>query len=90
VEFDDQEILLWGWLVKGGIAFENTLISQAKIDDLGLNCCIEVKIRGLKSSARNIVSLPWQWNNKMKRFGLQGRGPLAAYSREVVLQSFLA
>jgi len=79
-------------VVKGKIAFAfgNGLGFQAKIDDLGLNCCIEVKIRGLKSSARNIVSLPWQWNNKMKRFGLQRRGPLAAYSREAVLQSFLA
>jgi hypothetical protein len=35
-----MKIHLSEWTVKGKIAFENSLIFQARIEDLLLNCCI--------------------------------------------------
>jgi hypothetical protein len=37
------KILLISWEVKGKIAFENSLIFEAQIDDLGSKCCIPKK-----------------------------------------------
>jgi hypothetical protein len=53
---DASKILLWDWVVKGKIAFSNSPVFPAKIDDFGLECGIPRENLKNNSTGRKIAS----------------------------------
>jgi len=55
---DASKILLWDWVVKGKIAFSNSPVFPAKIDDFGLECGIPRENLKNNSSGRKVERKP--------------------------------